>query len=96
MPPFPWDAPVTPTAPASPYLCPSCSWVKGYPSNTPYIGSSPTLCHLLPEKTPFCCLRLDKVIPLPLSRPRLNREWDSDMAPHPCLGCLLTALCQWR
>uniref|UniRef100_A0A803T6Y2 RCK N-terminal domain-containing protein n=1 Tax=Anolis carolinensis TaxID=28377 RepID=A0A803T6Y2_ANOCA len=32
----------------------------GYPPNSPYIGSSPTLCHLLPVKAPFCCLRLDK------------------------------------
>ncbi|KFQ57047.1 Potassium channel subfamily T member 1, partial [Nestor notabilis] len=39
-------------------LC--CRYVKGYPPNSPYIGSSPTLCHLLPEKAPFCCLRLDK------------------------------------
>ncbi|XP_070689295.1 potassium channel subfamily T member 1 [Pempheris klunzingeri] len=35
-------------------------FVKGYPPNSPYIGSSPTLCHLLPHKAPFCCLRLDK------------------------------------
>ncbi|XP_058148933.2 potassium channel subfamily T member 1, partial [Dasypus novemcinctus] len=35
-------------------------YVKGYPPNSPYIGSSPTLCHLLPAKAPFCCLRLDK------------------------------------
>uniref|UniRef100_A0A671YXL0 Potassium sodium-activated channel subfamily T member 2b n=1 Tax=Sparus aurata TaxID=8175 RepID=A0A671YXL0_SPAAU len=35
-------------------------WVKGYPLNSPYIGSSPTLCHLLQEKMPFCCLRMDK------------------------------------
>uniref|UniRef100_A0A8C2EAY9 RCK N-terminal domain-containing protein n=1 Tax=Cyprinus carpio TaxID=7962 RepID=A0A8C2EAY9_CYPCA len=33
---------------------------KGYPLNSPYIGSSPALCHLLQEKMPFCCLRLDK------------------------------------
>uniref|UniRef100_A0A8C5M2M6 RCK N-terminal domain-containing protein n=1 Tax=Leptobrachium leishanense TaxID=445787 RepID=A0A8C5M2M6_9ANUR len=38
----------------------SHDWVKGYPSNTPYIGSSPTLCHLLKQKSPYCCLRLDK------------------------------------
>ncbi|KAM4678127.1 potassium channel subfamily T member 2-like [Discoglossus pictus] len=38
----------------------SHEWVKGYPSNTPYIGSSPTLCHLLQQKSPYCCLRLDK------------------------------------
>lgn len=41
----------------------STSFVKGYPPNSPYIGSSPTLCHLLPQKAPFCCLRLDKVNP---------------------------------
>ncbi|KAM9392906.1 potassium channel subfamily T member 1 [Pholidichthys leucotaenia] len=35
-------------------------FVKGYPPNSPYIGSSPTLCHLLAQKAPFCCLRLDK------------------------------------
>ncbi|XP_068105311.1 potassium channel subfamily T member 1 isoform X6 [Hyperolius riggenbachi] len=35
-------------------------YVKGYPPNSPYIGSSPTLCHLLPSKAAFCCLRLDK------------------------------------
>ncbi|XP_069333214.1 potassium channel subfamily T member 1 isoform X7 [Eulemur rufifrons] len=35
-------------------------YVRGYPPNSPYIGSSPTLCHLLPVKAPFCCLRLDK------------------------------------
>ncbi|XP_075689543.1 potassium channel subfamily T member 2 isoform X3 [Rhinoderma darwinii] len=35
-------------------------YTKGYPPNSPYIGSSPTFCHLLPEKVPFCCLRLDK------------------------------------
>nr|XP_042700316.1 potassium channel subfamily T member 2 isoform X3 [Chrysemys picta bellii] len=38
----------------------SSTWVKGYPANSPYIGSSPTLCHLVQEKIPFCCLRLDK------------------------------------
>ncbi|XP_008421912.1 potassium channel subfamily T member 2 isoform X1 [Poecilia reticulata] len=35
-------------------------YVKGYPPNSPYIGSSPTLCHLLAEKAQFCCLRLDQ------------------------------------
>ncbi|CAB1317829.1 unnamed protein product [Coregonus sp. 'balchen'] len=32
----------------------------GYPPNLPYIGSSPTLCHLLKEKVPYCCLRLER------------------------------------
>ncbi|KPP72575.1 potassium channel subfamily T member 2-like [Scleropages formosus] len=45
---------------SSPYWGGHCEWVKGYPLNSPYIGSSPTLCHLLQEKVPFCCLRLDK------------------------------------
>ncbi|XP_023205041.1 potassium channel subfamily T member 2-like [Xiphophorus maculatus] len=40
-----------------------CEWVKGYPLNSPYIGSSPALCHLLQEKMPFCCLRMDKPCP---------------------------------
>ncbi|XP_060792606.1 potassium channel subfamily T member 1 [Neoarius graeffei] len=35
-------------------------YVTGYPPNSPYIGSSPTLCHLLLNKAPFCCLRLDQ------------------------------------
>uniref|UniRef100_A0A667X3H9 Potassium sodium-activated channel subfamily T member 1 n=1 Tax=Myripristis murdjan TaxID=586833 RepID=A0A667X3H9_9TELE len=38
----------------------STEYIKGYPPNSPYIGSSPTLCHLLAEKAPFCCLRLDQ------------------------------------
>uniref|UniRef100_A0AAR2JN85 Potassium sodium-activated channel subfamily T member 2b n=1 Tax=Pygocentrus nattereri TaxID=42514 RepID=A0AAR2JN85_PYGNA len=41
-------------------VCVCTRWVKGYPLNSPYIGSSPALCHLLQEKMPFCCLRLDK------------------------------------
>uniref|UniRef100_A0A8C8SCV5 RCK N-terminal domain-containing protein n=1 Tax=Pelusios castaneus TaxID=367368 RepID=A0A8C8SCV5_9SAUR len=56
--PLPPSSPCPP-APPSP-LSWSSSWVKGYPTNTPYIGSSPTLCHLLRDKIPFCCLRLDK------------------------------------
>ncbi|XP_069315360.1 potassium channel subfamily T member 2 isoform X3 [Eulemur rufifrons] len=35
-------------------------YAKGYAPYSPYIGSSPTFCHLLHEKVPFCCLRLDK------------------------------------
>ncbi|XP_069089452.1 potassium channel subfamily T member 2 isoform X2 [Pleurodeles waltl] len=38
----------------------SDEYSKGYPPNSPYIGSSPTFCHLLQAKVPFCCLRLDK------------------------------------
>uniref|UniRef100_A0A4W3GEQ9 Potassium sodium-activated channel subfamily T member 1 n=1 Tax=Callorhinchus milii TaxID=7868 RepID=A0A4W3GEQ9_CALMI len=39
---------------------PAPEYVKGYPPNSPYIGSSPTLCHLLPVKAQFCCIRLNK------------------------------------
>lgn len=43
------------------FLFYSTRYAKGYPPYSPYIGSSPTFCHLLHEKVPFCCLRLDKV-----------------------------------
>nr|XP_032832219.1 potassium channel subfamily T member 1-like [Petromyzon marinus] len=39
---------------------PGTTWIKGYPISFPYIGSSPTLCHLLLCKVPPCCLRLDQ------------------------------------
>ncbi|XP_074602047.1 potassium channel subfamily T member 2-like isoform X2 [Brevipalpus obovatus] len=32
--------------------------VKGFPPVSPYVGVSPTLCYLLKEKKPTCCLRL--------------------------------------
>ncbi|XP_043217025.1 potassium channel subfamily T member 2-like isoform X2 [Amphibalanus amphitrite] len=35
--------------------------VKGFPPVTPYIGVSPTLCYLLREKKPLCCLQLAQV-----------------------------------
>lgn len=35
--------------------------VKGFPPVSPYIGVSPTLCYLLKEKKPFCCLQLAQV-----------------------------------
>ncbi|XP_037082349.1 potassium channel subfamily T member 2-like [Pollicipes pollicipes] len=35
--------------------------VKGFPPVTPYIGVSPTLCYLLKEKKPLCCLQLAQV-----------------------------------
>ncbi|XP_061169679.1 potassium channel subfamily T member 2-like isoform X2 [Saccostrea echinata] len=33
-------------------------YVRGFPPVTPYIGTSPTLCHLMKEKRPQCCLKL--------------------------------------
>lgn len=53
-------------------------YVKGYPPNSPYIGSSPTLCHLLAEKAPFCCLRLDQV----------GSRCSSNLVTHSLTQCL--------
>lgn len=39
----------------------SCSIVKGFPPVSPFIGVSPTLCYLLKEKKPLCCLQLAQV-----------------------------------
>ncbi|XP_023375875.1 potassium channel subfamily T member 2 [Pteropus vampyrus] len=45
---------------ADEHVSSNLEYAKGYPPYSPYIGSSPTFCHLLHEKVPFCCLRLDK------------------------------------
>lgn len=36
-------------------------FVKGFPPVSPYIGVTPTLCYLLKEKKPLCCLQLAQV-----------------------------------
>ncbi|CAL1527381.1 unnamed protein product [Lymnaea stagnalis] len=33
-------------------------YVRGFPPVSPYVGTSPTLCHLMKEKRPLCCLQL--------------------------------------
>ncbi|XP_033729802.1 potassium channel subfamily T member 2-like isoform X2 [Pecten maximus] len=33
-------------------------YIRGFPPITPYVGTSPTLCHLMKEKRPLCCLQL--------------------------------------
>ncbi|NXT35187.1 KCNT2 protein, partial [Pelecanoides urinatrix] len=48
------------TTPSDDEISAGLEYAKGYPPYSPYIGSSPTFCHLLHEKVPFCCLRLDK------------------------------------
>ncbi|XP_014106084.1 PREDICTED: potassium channel subfamily T member 2 isoform X3 [Pseudopodoces humilis] len=48
------------TTPSDDEVSAGLDYAKGYPPYSPYIGSSPTFCHLLHEKVPFCCLRLDK------------------------------------
>ncbi|KAM3838690.1 potassium channel subfamily T member 2 isoform 3-T3 [Vipera latastei] len=48
------------TTPSEEEVLNGLEYLKGYPPYSPYIGSSPTFCHLLHEKVPFCCLRLDK------------------------------------
>lgn len=37
-------------------------YIRGYPPNTPYIGSSQMLCHLRKEKMSKCCMQLVKVL----------------------------------
>ncbi|KAM6129205.1 potassium channel subfamily T member 2 isoform 3-T3 [Phoenicopterus ruber ruber] len=51
------------TTPSDDEVSAGLEYAKGYPPYSPYIGSSPTFCHLLHEKVPFCCLRLDKGCP---------------------------------
>ncbi|XP_074858545.1 potassium channel subfamily T member 2 isoform X2 [Carettochelys insculpta] len=48
------------TTPSDDDISMGSEYAKGYPPYSPYIGSSPTFCHLLHEKVPFCCLRLDQ------------------------------------
>lgn len=64
-------------------LCPThifvhCSIVKGFPPVSPFIGVSPTLCYLLKEKKPLCCLQLAQVSMG--RRPVINEN------QHCCLG----------
>ena len=33
-------------------------YIQDFPPNSPYIGNSPTICHLLRKKTNLCCLKL--------------------------------------
>ncbi|XP_058619734.1 potassium channel subfamily T member 2 [Onychostoma macrolepis] len=40
----------------------SNGYIKGYPPDLPYIGSSPILCHLRKEKAPKCCMQLEKFL----------------------------------
>uniref|UniRef100_T1J7B9 RCK N-terminal domain-containing protein n=1 Tax=Strigamia maritima TaxID=126957 RepID=T1J7B9_STRMM len=41
--------------------CERSKIIKGFPPVTPYIGTSPTLCYLLEERKPICCLQLAQV-----------------------------------
>ncbi|KAG8182946.1 hypothetical protein JTE90_003324 [Oedothorax gibbosus] len=47
----------------APWITPaeSCEIVKGFPPVSPYVGVSPTLCYLLRDKKPLCCLQLAQV-----------------------------------
>ncbi|CAG7815511.1 unnamed protein product, partial [Allacma fusca] len=38
--------------------------IKGFPPVSPYIGVTPTLCYLLRDKKPLCCLQLAQVLSL--------------------------------
>ncbi|XP_065124179.1 potassium channel subfamily T member 2 [Paramisgurnus dabryanus] len=59
------------------------SYVRGYPPNLPYIGSSQTLCHLRKEKMPKCCMQLVKF----LSK-TCNHEDDDDVKAYSLMNKL--------
>lgn len=35
-------------------------YIQDLPRNSPYVGCSPTICHLLRQKRELCCLRLNR------------------------------------
>ncbi|GAB6031498.1 hypothetical protein CHUAL_009271 [Chamberlinius hualienensis] len=41
--------------------CEKSKIIKNFPPASPYIGTSPTLCHLLKDRKPLCCLELAQV-----------------------------------
>ncbi|XP_067309243.1 potassium channel subfamily T member 2 [Pseudorasbora parva] len=51
-------------SPCQPFSEDKCSYgyIKGYPPNLPYIGSSLILCHLRKNKMPKCCMQLEKFL----------------------------------
>ncbi|XP_031367017.1 potassium channel subfamily T member 2 isoform X4 [Apis dorsata] len=51
--------------------------VKGFPPVSPFIGVSPTLCYLLKEKKPLCCLQLAQVCPHCAYRNAKEYNWQN-------------------
>ncbi|XP_045035662.1 potassium channel subfamily T member 2 isoform X3 [Daphnia magna] len=62
----PWPAPTE-----------KISIVKGFPPVSPYIGVSPTLCYLLKEKKPLCCLQLTQVCEHSSHRSAKEYNWSN-------------------
>lgn len=62
---------------------PSEKIVKGFPPVSPYIGVTPTLCYLLRDKKPLCCLQLCQVS---------ETRWEIKLIIIPCL-CSNIFLC---
>lgn len=54
--------------------------IKGFPPVSPFIGVSPTLCYLLKEKKPLCCLQLAQVFIMMTSSISMQRH---------CAACTL-------
>lgn len=48
---------------------------KAFPTVVPYVGTSSTLCHLLYEPRPHCCLRLDKHCEHTVSQQAFDYAW---------------------
>ncbi|XP_077299900.1 slowpoke 2 [Arctopsyche grandis] len=51
--------------------------VKGFPPVSPFIGVSPTLCYLLKEKKPLCCLQLAQVCEHCSYRSAKDYQWQN-------------------
>ncbi|XP_035706389.1 potassium channel subfamily T member 2-like isoform X3 [Folsomia candida] len=53
------------------------SIVKGFPPVSPYIGVTPTLCYLLKEKKPLCCLQLCQACDHCVHRNAYDYNWQN-------------------
>ncbi|XP_057190889.1 potassium channel subfamily T member 2 [Triplophysa rosa] len=58
--------------------CSESCYIRGYPPNMPYIGSSQTLCHLRKEKMSKCCMQLVKF----LSKTCNHKDDDDDVKAY--------------
>ncbi|XP_054711041.1 potassium channel subfamily T member 1-like [Uloborus diversus] len=65
-----------------PWVTPAetCEILRGFPPVSPYVGVSPTLCYLLKDKKPLCCLQLSQVCDHCTFRTAKNYNW-----PNRCI-----------
>lgn len=65
--------------------------IKGFPPVSPFIGVSPTLCYLLKEKKPLCCLQLAQVLSITLSI-HIHKSWTQNCRWHILLLLLFSGV----